>query len=409
MSRIFISYRRSDAGGHAGRIFDRLRDRFGERNVFFDQDSIEMGDHFPDRIGTAIRSAAVVLVVIGPDWLGSLNERAANQETDFVRREVSIAVERKLNHNDQVEVIPLLVGDATIPACDQLHAELRDSISPLFIYLALTFQGSQQDQDYQFQQLLARITKVSGIVPGASLARADEPPVLSIRAQATGVPVPGAERAITLPPININNVERAFSAVSRMLLDWPQETDGHWIERPELPRVRELTTSSSRSVTILLGGPGEGKSALLARLGSLLTQAGMVLLAIKADHLPRAVASLRQLDDWIDCEVDVATALRRLAEKRRVVVFIDQLDALGELMDQHSGRLSALLRLVESIRDTENLHVIVSCREFESPSRRAPQHLAGGGSHSRTSAVGKGACGAERAQDRHGPLERRGS
>ena len=46
-------------------------------------------------------------------------------------------------------------------------------------------------------------------------------------------------------------------------------------------------------------------------------------------------------------------------------LLIDQLDALGELRDQHSGRLSALLRLVESIRDTRNLHVIISCREFE--------------------------------------------
>ena len=73
----------------------------------------------------------------------------------------------------------------------------------------------------------------------------------------------------------------------------------------------------------------------------------------------------RQLDDWIDCGVELATALGRLAVQRRVVVLIDQLDALGELMDQSSGRLSALLRLVESVRDTPNLHVILSCREFE--------------------------------------------
>ena len=79
----------------------------------------------------------------------------------------------------------------------------------------------------------------------------------------------------------------------------------------------------------------------------------------------RDVASLRQLNDWIDCGADVATVLRRLAEKRRVVVLIDQLDAFGELMDQHTERLSALLRLVDTIRDTPNLHVIVSCREFE--------------------------------------------
>ena len=47
MSRIFVSYRRSDAGGHAVRVFERLRDQFGEQHVFFDQDSIETGRPLP--------------------------------------------------------------------------------------------------------------------------------------------------------------------------------------------------------------------------------------------------------------------------------------------------------------------------------------------------------------------------
>ena len=365
MSWIFISYRRTDAGGHAGRIFDRLREQFGAQHVFFDQDAIEPGDRFPNRIEAAIRSARAVLVVIGPDWLDSLNERAANQNTDFVRREVSIAVERKRNPSDQVEVIPLLVGDATMPACDQLHGDLRDPIGPLFSIQAQALQGPQRDQDQQFKYLLDRLVAVCGIVPGGSVAKAGEPPGLSIRASSTELPASGREQPVTLPPVDVDRLERTFLAVSRMLLNWPQETEGHWIERPELSRLRELTIRSSPSMTILLGGPGEGKSAILARLGSLLAEDGTLLLAIKADRIPREVVSLRQLDDWTDCGVELATALGRIAEQRRVMVLIDQLDALGELMDQHSGRLSALLRLVESVRDTPNLHVIVSCREFE--------------------------------------------
>ena len=366
MSRIFISYRRSDAGGHAFRVFERLRSQFGEQYVFFDQDTIEPGDHFPNHIDKAIRSAVVVLVVIGREWLKTLNERAANRKTDFVRHEVSIAIERKRNPKDQIAVIPLLVGDATMPARDQLHGDLYDSVGPVFEYQALAFQGSPEDQDHQFKRLLARIADVSGIVPEVSMVGAGEPLALSIHAPATGLPVSGSlQQPITLPPIEIDKLERAFRPVSRMLLDWPQETEGRWIERPELPRLRELTSHDSPSVTILLGGPGEGKSAILARLGSLLTVDGTKLLAIKADLLPSDVASLPQLDEWIGCGVEVSVALRRLAAERRVVVLIDQLDALADLMDQHSGRLSALLRLVESIRDTPNLHVIVSSREFE--------------------------------------------
>jgi len=34
MPDIFISYRREDSAGHAGRLFDRIRERFGDESVF---------------------------------------------------------------------------------------------------------------------------------------------------------------------------------------------------------------------------------------------------------------------------------------------------------------------------------------------------------------------------------------
>lgn len=168
-----------------------------------------------------------------------------------------------------------------------------------------------------------------------------------------------------LSPADMEAVERAFGAASRALLDWPSEIDGEWIERPELDRLRELALSGEPSVAALLGGPGSGKSALLARLGARLREDGAILLAIKADRAPREMATLDGLDRWIGCPVPAVEALRRLAEKRRVVVLIDQLDALADLMDTRAGRLSALLALADRIRGTPNLQVIVSCRAFE--------------------------------------------
>ncbi len=43
---IFISYRRQEADYVAGRLFDRLADRFGEDRVFMDVDAIEPGVDF---------------------------------------------------------------------------------------------------------------------------------------------------------------------------------------------------------------------------------------------------------------------------------------------------------------------------------------------------------------------------
>ena len=56
VSRIFISYRREDAPGHAGRLYDRLTAHFGADQVFIDIDTIEPGEDFVSAIETAVGS-----------------------------------------------------------------------------------------------------------------------------------------------------------------------------------------------------------------------------------------------------------------------------------------------------------------------------------------------------------------
>ena len=43
MAKIFLSYRRDDSSGYAGRLYDRLRTHFGSEQVFMDVDAIEAG------------------------------------------------------------------------------------------------------------------------------------------------------------------------------------------------------------------------------------------------------------------------------------------------------------------------------------------------------------------------------
>ncbi|MGH8656808.1 MAG: hypothetical protein ACREYE_33550 [Gammaproteobacteria bacterium] len=51
MLRVFLNYRREDSEGIAGRIFDRLHERFGPENVFRDLDTITPGAEFARMIG----------------------------------------------------------------------------------------------------------------------------------------------------------------------------------------------------------------------------------------------------------------------------------------------------------------------------------------------------------------------
>ena len=115
MAAIFISYRRSDGAGHAGRLRDRLTHWYDDGVVFYDVESLQPGEPFPARLVSEIAAASVVLVVIGPDWLAVINERAAQPAVDVVRGEIEQALVR-LTAGDALTVLPLLFGGAAMPA-----------------------------------------------------------------------------------------------------------------------------------------------------------------------------------------------------------------------------------------------------------------------------------------------------
>jgi len=61
---IFISYRRDDARGASGRLYDWLRIGFGRERVFRDVHSIGVGK-WRDKIDEALARSSVCIAVIG--------------------------------------------------------------------------------------------------------------------------------------------------------------------------------------------------------------------------------------------------------------------------------------------------------------------------------------------------------
>ena len=123
MSRIFISYRRSDGAGYAGRDLDRLQNEFGTAHVYRDVDSLEDGTRFPDDIAEQLTKCRIVLVVIGPTWCDARNatgSRRLDDPGDWVRIEVTEALRRGLC------VIPITVGGARLPDTSDLPEGMRD-------------------------------------------------------------------------------------------------------------------------------------------------------------------------------------------------------------------------------------------------------------------------------------------
>jgi hypothetical protein len=121
---VFISYRRDDAEGHAGRLRDWLVRRFGEERVFQDVDGIEPGEDFVDKLGQKLAECHVLLAVIGRQWLAAVDAAGARRiddPRDWVRLEIKMALERG------VTVIPVLVRGAKMPS----EADLPEPLAPL--------------------------------------------------------------------------------------------------------------------------------------------------------------------------------------------------------------------------------------------------------------------------------------
>ena len=153
MSSIFISYRRSDSAGHAGRLHDRLGSWFDEDKLFFDRESIKGGEIFLDSISEAILKTDVVLAVIAPGWLDDTNRERLLRDDDVVRGELALALSQ-----EKTKVISVLCGGAKVP--DRLI--LPEDIQKLCDHHFLTL--NEAGYGPSFDKLLGRLKEL-GLKP----------------------------------------------------------------------------------------------------------------------------------------------------------------------------------------------------------------------------------------------------
>lgn len=123
MAGIFLSYRRADTTGWAGRLHDSLMRRLPGITIFMDVEEIPPGVKFADYIREAVASCDALIALIGPNWVttaGSDGTRRLDDPGDFIRLEIASALER------DVRVIPTLVGGAFMPDRNALPGPLKE-------------------------------------------------------------------------------------------------------------------------------------------------------------------------------------------------------------------------------------------------------------------------------------------
>jgi TIR domain len=164
MAGIFISYRREDTAGYAGRLYDQLSAHFGEERVFMDVSDIEPGEDFAKAIETTIHTCDAAVVLIGKNWL----TKRLDDSGDFVLLEITSALQRS------IPVIPVLVDGTRMPAA----TELPQSLAPLCLRQAVELSNSmfREDVNRLIQSLdrVCRTQKKMAVAAAESLHAADQ-------------------------------------------------------------------------------------------------------------------------------------------------------------------------------------------------------------------------------------------
>jgi hypothetical protein len=178
----FISYRRDDAAGYAGRLHEALEERLGSNLIFRDVDTLEPGQDFVDAIESRLAECRVFLAMIGREWLDAHDasgQRRLDQPRDYVRLEISRALARR-----DVRVIPVLIEGASMPRADRLPDEIRG----LARKQALHLRDDAWEHDVE---RLIRIIRETTTTPAAHITP-DAPSRVNARLALRGMGIAGA-------------------------------------------------------------------------------------------------------------------------------------------------------------------------------------------------------------------------
>jgi hypothetical protein len=364
MLGIFICYRREDCAAVAGRLYDRLNQRFGATNVFRDIDAIDAGAKFAGVIAERIRTCDALIALIGKNWLDARDvegRRRLDQPRDFVAVEISEALAQgKL-------VIPALIEDAPMPS--------REALPPHMAALAdrQAIPIGDSRFDYDVGRLIGAIEKV---IPPQS---------------PTGVESGLTGRELRNRRDLLNDVKGevanrlAQSLHSAVLINLLKEKQPQQVSRtgdpdvkggdqpiaPLPPGTRIIDVFDQDAGRLLvLGAPGAGKTTTLLQLAKELiaraeTDAGApmpVLLNLsswKDDGQP--------LVRWLEAELKSKYGLRKDIGRRWLHerCLLPLLDGLDELEPTRQEQCVHAINHFRNDYDYRPDHLVVCCRLAE--------------------------------------------
>ncbi len=140
-----------------------------------------------------------------------------------------------------------------------------------------------------------------------------------------------------------------------------QQTDSlmEWIEADQ--------GKEKERVTLLVGAPGSGKSVVMHDvLEQLESRNDVYVLGLKSDQIGfESVEALANHNGIIRRMEDVIGELVGQSEIKRVVLLVDQIDALSLTLSSNRKPLRSILRFIENVQAQDKVRIVVSCRPYD--------------------------------------------
>jgi len=140
------------------------------------------------------------------------------------------------------------------------------------------------------------------------------------------------------------------------------------IKRNEVIEIEEWLFSDLKpkesQISVVAGQAGYGKSVIMKQLLSSLIDKNIPVLAIKSDKL--IANNIEEINIELGFKFSIEELLNRLSEiSEKVILIIDQIDALSLSLSANRKPLNTYNRLIKRAINNPNLRVVLSCRIFD--------------------------------------------
>ncbi len=164
-----------------------------------------------------------------------------------------------------------------------------------------------------------------------------------------------------------NTIYEASSALRSYFSDI---VPGYHINRQEtdtlycwLSKQTDTQETPESRIAVLLAGAGLGKTVILHDLLVKLEKEGTPVLGIKSDIIFDSSDST--IDKALNLGAPVVSVIKAIAHDQKVVILIDQIDALSAVLSADRRPLVSITAFINEITLIPNVRVIVSCRQYD--------------------------------------------